>query len=163
MGIPFPLGNSPGSCRGIFNFFTLSPTIISEIVQGNCYINISSGHLYPPLCGEVGGQKDTRTLANSLYAVVKVLHLLRRIPHKKDAECLSKKSKYVTQFSCSLAIFSSHFRIWGSFFQQEHIRVLFLRCLPCCESHLSVTLSRWLSLHTFKTTLLANNFSKGGK
>ena len=85
-------------------------------------------------------------------------------PHTTQKRCrVSKKSKYVTQFSCSLAIFSSHFRIWGSFFQQEHIRVLFLRCLPCCESHLSVTLSRWLSLHTFKTTLLANNFSKRGK
>ena len=49
--IPFPLGNSPGSCRGIFLFpLLLLPRIVfksSMCYEENCNINTSSGHLYP--------------------------------------------------------------------------------------------------------------------
>ena len=49
--IPFPLGNSPGSCRGIFLFpLLLLPRIVfksSMRYEENCNINTSSGHLYP--------------------------------------------------------------------------------------------------------------------
>ena len=62
--IPFPLGNSPGCCRGIFLFpLLLLPRIVfksSMRYEENCNINTSSGHLYPPLCGGVWGDRKTQ-------------------------------------------------------------------------------------------------------
>ena len=174
--IPFPLGNSPGSCRGIFLFpLLLLPRIVfksSMRYEENCNINTSSGHLYPS-----HKKKRQRTWillfpVTSSVVIAFFQHSTYLTSIRKDAKAIirhswpwiQEKEKQSSTFLTTKAHFRGvdrsgasqrvnllAFMVWVDFFTKEKfhmmrvflsvVLVLFLRCLPCCESHPSVTLS----------------------
>ena len=107
--IPFPLGNSPGSCRGIFLFpLLLLPRIVfksSMCYEENCNINTSSGHLYPS-----HKKKRQRTWTRILFFPVTSSLVIAFFQHstyltstQKDAKAIIRHSwPWIQKKQCSL-------------------------------------------------------------
>lgn len=157
MRIPFPLGNSPGSCRGIF--LQLSPLPYYFPEYENCYINTSSGHLYP-LWGKRQGPSG-QSYCISCIPQAKRCHSLWFIFKLLSSCCLYFFYPVWHSFSRVLQFFQVNI-VFGGLFSTRP--VLFLRLLPCCESHLSVTLSscytKWCSRNNLFSVTIFKTFKK---